>query len=64
MREGWAEIFKCVMSLRSGLVVGDGQINELDFIELQFKSLQSLVAIVLNLFNHAANCGKQTTDIK
>ena len=22
--EGWAKIFKCVMSVRSGLVVGDG----------------------------------------
>ena len=24
MREGWAKIFKCVMFVKSGLVVGDG----------------------------------------
>ena len=27
MREGWAGIFKCVMPVRSGLVVNDGQIG-------------------------------------
>ena len=28
MREGWAGIFKCVMPVRSGLVVDDGQIGD------------------------------------
>ena len=28
MREGWAGIFKCVMPVRSGLVVNDGQIGD------------------------------------
>ena len=28
MREEWVEIFKCVMSMRNGLVVDDGQIGD------------------------------------
>ena len=30
MREGWFEIFKCVMSVRSGLVVDDSQISDVE----------------------------------
>ena len=30
MRVGWAEIFKCVMFVRSGLVIGDGQIGDVE----------------------------------
>ena len=30
MRKGWVEIFKCVMSVRSRLVVGDGQIDDVE----------------------------------
>ena len=30
MREGWAEIFNCVMSMRSGLVISDGQIGNVE----------------------------------
>ena len=30
MKEGGAEIFKCVMSVRSGLVVDDGQIGDVE----------------------------------
>ena len=30
MREGWAEIFKWVMSVRSRLVFGDSQIDDVE----------------------------------
>ena len=30
MREGWVENFKCVMSVRSGLVVSDSQVSNVE----------------------------------